>query len=315
MAQNIKSRARCWIARPVRLRAAAGRAIGQVSTVEGRRTRQESTGSHAVPRPPYTTHDHPLAFGHRGAAAHCPENTLPSFRRALAAGADALELDIHPTRDGIPVIIHDDTVDRTTGGAGLVREMSLAQTSRLDAGFRFTRDGGAAYPFRGTSVQVPTLEQLLSISGPARLNIDFKETSPAMEDEVWRLIERFGAHDRVLVCSSADRVAWRVRRRFPGLPTSACTVEVAAMVVMGWFGLARLAVPAVAALQVPVSQAGIPVLTRRLVEVAHDHGVAVHVWTVNDATAMRSCLDLGVDGIMSDDPERLLEVMGRSPGR
>jgi glycerophosphoryl diester phosphodiesterase len=262
-------------------------------------------------RHPYCTHQRPLAFGHRGAAGIAPENTLVSFKKALDAGVDGLELDIHPSKDGVPIVIHDDTLERTTNGRGLVRETPLAALRELDAGHGFTTDG-TSFPFRGKGEKVPTLEEVFEMSGEKRLNVDFKETSPAMEHEVDRLIERFGARDRVLVCSSDDRLAPVVRKRFAGMATSACTREVAALVLLGFIGLGRFVVPRVNALQIPRSHLGIPVLTERVVALAHRRDMDVHVWTVNDEAGMKHCLELGVDGIMSDFPEKLVDVMKRA---
>lgn len=259
-------------------------------------------------RHPYCTHARPLAFGHRGAAGIAPENTMVSFRLALESGVDGLELDIHPSKDGVPVVIHDHTLERTTDGRGLVRETPLAALRELDAGYGFSPDG-KSFPFRGRGETVPTLEEIFEASGDKRLNVDFKETSPEMEHQVDRLIERFGARDRVLVCSSDDRLAPVVRKRFAGMATSACTREVAALVLLGFIGLGRFVVPRVNALQIPRSHLGIPVLTQRIVDLAHARGMDVHVWTVNDVPGMKLCLELGVDGVMSDYPAELVRVL------
>ena len=260
-------------------------------------------------RPPYITHERPLAYGHRGAAGIAPENTLASFKLALDAGVDGIELDIHPTREDVPVVFHDSTLERCTNGTGAVRALPLAALQELDAGHGFTPDDGKLHPYRGKGERIPTLEQVFELAGTARINIDFKDISPAMADRVEALIERFGARDRVLVCSSDDRLVGAVRRRFPTLPTSACTPEVTKLVLSGFLGLGRFFVPSVCALQIPTAQWGIPVLTRRLVDTAHAGGLDVHVWTINDAPEMRRCLALGVDGVMSDFPAELVRVM------
>ena len=105
---------------------------------------------------------HPV-IGHRGASAEAPENTLPSLLRAIEQGVDAIELDVHVTADDIPVVIHDPTVMRTTSGEGVIATMSLRRVRELDAGARFTPDGGATYPFRDTGVRVPTVEEVLAM--------------------------------------------------------------------------------------------------------------------------------------------------------
>ena len=260
-------------------------------------------------RHPYITHERPLVFGHRGAAGIAPENTLASFRLALDVGVDGLELDIHPSAEDVPMVFHDDTLERCTDGRGPLRALPVAGLRELDCGYRFTPDGGRTFPYRGKGERIPTLEEVLAAAGDVRINVDFKSSSPAMMDQVERLIERFGARDRVLVCSSDDALAPLVRARFPTMPTSACTKEVAKLVLLGYLGLGRFFVPPVQALQVPMEQFGIPVVTPRLLRQAHARGLDVHVWTINDEATMRRCIELGVDGLMSDFPAELVRVM------
>ncbi|MBI4863853.1 MAG: glycerophosphodiester phosphodiesterase [Candidatus Riflebacteria bacterium] len=263
----------------------------------------------STPSHPYVRSSRLLVVGHRGASGRAPENTLPSFQQALRAGADALEMDIHPSSDEIPMVIHDDTVERTTDGCGRVRDMTCAELRALDAGYRFSPDRDLTCPHRGSGVTIPTLEEVLDLAGPARLNIDFKETSPGMETRIHGLLDRFAARDRVLVCSHDGRIAARLRSSFRGMATSATSGEVAWMLIAGWFGLGRMAVPPVQALQIPLRRYGLTVASRRTVGLAHTAGLAVHVWTVNDPAEIERCIDLGVDGIMSDFPERVVEAL------
>ncbi|MEA2625619.1 MAG: glycerophosphoryl diester phosphodiesterase, partial [Candidatus Binatota bacterium] len=139
----------------------------------------------------------PRIFGHRGAAGVAPENTLASFQRALDDGAEILELDVHATRDGEVVVIHDPTVDRTTDGHGAVRDLTLADLGRLDAGHAFLRDGG--FPFRGSGIRVPTLAEVIDEFPTVPLNVEIKQREPEIEAVVAALVARRGAMKRVML--------------------------------------------------------------------------------------------------------------------
>ncbi|HEX2188056.1 MAG TPA: glycerophosphodiester phosphodiesterase family protein, partial [Longimicrobiaceae bacterium] len=164
----------------------------------------------------------PLLIAHRGGSALAPENTLEAFRRALEWWrADLLEIDVQPTADGEAVVIHDATVDRTTDGAGPVAELRLAELRRLDAGYRFTPDGGLTFPFRGRGVGLATLEETLRAFPEARVNVEVKDGRA--QEAVWETVHDLGATRRVLV--AAGRRANRSRfRDYPG-PTSASAEE------------------------------------------------------------------------------------------
>ena len=140
--------------------------------------------------------------GHRGNAAHAPENTIESFRQAVDLGVDALELDVHLSRDGHVVVIHDSTLDRTTDGSGRVERLPLSEIRRVDAGARFTRDGGTTRPYRGTGVRVPSLDEVLGAFPRTPLLIEIK--ADAASGPARALIERHGAMDRCIVASFSE---------------------------------------------------------------------------------------------------------------
>src|SRR5579884_3002013 len=180
------------------------------------------------PRRPYVVHERPLFFAHRGGAALAPENTLPAFERAVALGADALELDIQTTREGEIVVIHDWTVQRTTDGAGAVSSCTLDELRRLDAGYRFTPDGGRTFPFRGQGIVVPTLREVLERFPGVRINIDLKESTPPREERLWALLQELGAEERTLVASGDQHAPIARFRRLCGgrVATSASEPEI-----------------------------------------------------------------------------------------
>jgi glycerophosphoryl diester phosphodiesterase len=251
----------------------------------------------------------PRLFGHRGAAGVAPENTLPSFRRALEEGAAYLELDVHGTRDGAVVVIHDDSVDRTTDGSGPVRELSLSELRQLDAGYRFESDG--RYPYRGLGIRIPTLEEVLVELPGVPLNVEIKQVAPAIEEEVARLLARHRSSRRVLLAAEDHRVMERIRRCAPQVATSASADEARDFFERCFSRRPLPPGPPYRALQVPPRFGGIELLDRQIVEAAHSIGVELHVWTLNEETEIERCLELGVDGVMSDFPARLVQVASR----
>jgi glycerophosphoryl diester phosphodiesterase len=243
----------------------------------------------------------PRVFGHRGAAGLAPENTIPSFALALAMGADILELDVHATRDGVPVVMHDPTVDRTTNGAGAVSEYSWAELRALDAGHQFTRDG-REFPYRGHGVHIPTLEAVLKRFPLARCNMEVKQESRALVEEVVQLIRRLDAEHRVLLAAEHDSIMRLLRVAAGSIATSFAAGEVADFIGRLPAGDFSTYEPKGVALQIPVRFGDIELVTAESVEAAHRCGLEVHVWTVNDPEEMQNLLHLGVDGIISDLP-------------
>ena len=259
--------------------------------------------------------DWPTNFAHRGASARAPENTLESFRLAVEAGAGGLELDVHMTLDGEIVVIHDPTVDRTTNGSGAVARMTLDEIRGLDAGYRFSPDGGSTYPYRGRGLRVPTLAEVYEEFPDPPVNIEIKEAQPGVEEAVLEVIREAGAVGRTLVASNRHGVVRRFRRISGGrILTAASRREIARFYLLSRLRLERLYRPAYDALQVPLDHRGTRVVTPRFLEAAHARGVRVDVWTINDPDEMRRLLDLGADGVMTDRPEELAGVLGEREG-
>ena len=254
----------------------------------------------------------PVNLAHRGASTLAPENTMEAFRTAVEAGAGGLELDVHLTRDGHVVVIHDATVDRTTSGAGAVSEMTVDELRRLDAGHTFSPDGGPTRPYQGRGVRVPTLEEVLEGFPDVAVNIDLKDGSPGIEAAVLGVLRETNAWERVLVVSTRRATVRRFRKISGGhVSTGASRWEIGVFFLFSRLRLERLVSPAYDALQVPLRHRGIPLVTPRFVRAAQARGVRVDVWTINQADEMRRLLDLGVDVIMTDRPEMLAEVLER----
>jgi glycerophosphoryl diester phosphodiesterase len=245
----------------------------------------------------------PRLFGHRGAAAVVPENTVPSFERAIRDGAEYLEFDVHATADGHVVVIHDSTVNRTTDGNGAVREFGLAALRRLDAGYRFTAPDGST-PARGRGVTVPTLDEVLGGFPAIPVTIEVKPAEPCVAERVVDSVVAHGATDRVLVATARDDLIPHLRAACTahGIATNFAAAEVADFVRRVSEGDLAGYTPPGTALQIPPDWKGIPLITAATVAAAHGLGVEVHAWTINERAEMERLLSLGVDGIMTDIP-------------
>jgi glycerophosphoryl diester phosphodiesterase len=240
---------------------------------------------------------------------------MPAFRGAVEMGYRYLETDLHATRDGALVLIHDDTLERVTDGSGSVWEHTLAELQRFDAGYHFSPDGGRTYPYRGRGVTVPTLEEVVEAFPEVRLNVEIKQEQPPVVAALVDFIERRGLRERLLVASFRDRLVREFRRRSGGhVATSAARGEALRFWLASRLRLERLLRVSYDALQVPARYGSFTVVDRRFVEAAHRRGLEVHVWTVDEPGEMRRLLGLGVDGLMSDRPDLLLEVAGSREG-
>lgn len=245
-------------------------------------------------------------IGHRGAAAFAPENTLPSFEHAIEVGADAVELDVQCSADGHVVVIHDPTLERTTDGTGSVENRTLAELRAFDAGYRFTTNEGATYPYRGQGVRISTLDEVVEAVGDLPVVVEIKSGRAGEAMGTWlqqtphrdRIL--IGGFDRENVAPAAPHARWRCMDQ----------QDLTAYVLFGKVGLGRPFRPrGAAAAMVPEKRSVIRVVSRGFVRRAHADGFGVFVWTVNHPDDMRRLLDWGVDGILSDAPGRIRRVV------
>lgn len=252
----------------------------------------------------------PRLFGHRGASAHSPENTLPAFQAAIEAGVPYLELDVWASRDGVVVAHHDETLQRLCGDPRRISDVTLDELQTLDVGLGFSPDGSNR-PCFGRGITIPTLYEVFKAFPTAFYNIEIKQESPAIEKKVLAVIETAEMSDRVLLAAEQDAIMQRLRPLCGAIPTSFSFGELAAF--FGWLqgGCRGDYRPPGAALQIPENWNGRPLVTVETVRAAHALGLEIHVWTVNETPDMERLLGLGVDGLMSDYPERLVEVAGR----
>jgi len=246
----------------------------------------------------------PLAIAHRGSRELWPENTMEAFSQAVALGFRFLETDLHVTADGVLVCVHDDTVDRTTDGTGAVSSFGFDELASLDAGFRHNSLGG--HPFRGKGVSIPSLEEAVTALPEVSFVVDLKADGQVrlLAD----LIARLSLQDRLIVGSFSDQRLEEFRKATGGRVAT----STGSMLSRMWLLTSRVGRGAggdASALQLPTQVRGIKVVDKKLVDTAHANGLQVHVWTVNDPVEMDAYLNLGVDGIISDRPDLLREVL------
>jgi glycerophosphoryl diester phosphodiesterase len=250
-------------------------------------------------------------IAHRGGRRIRPEHTIEAYDQALVDGSDILELDVHETIDGEIVVMHDDTLNRTTDCEGLIKEKTFAEVRMCDAGYDFSPDGGETYPYRGMGLVVPTLQEVLERYPDTPFVIEIKQEEPSMVNHFAEVLQEFDVVDQTVGAAFSDDVLAELRVALPELATNLGVAEARDFVL---FSLVPDAnpdyVPPAEFLQVPLEFDNIPLLHDNLVPYAHSFGMSVHFWTINDEEDMRSLIDeYGVDGIMTDDPPLLTEVI------
>lgn len=235
-----------------------------------------------------------------------------AFENAVALGVDMLEMDMHVTADGVLVLMHDETVDRTTNGSGSIEQMTLAELKTLDAGYHWTDDGGQTYPHRGQGITAATVEEVFQAFPDMPMNIEIKlvEQRPVAEP-FCALVRRYGMQKKVLVASFHQDALDEFRVACPEVSTSATMNEVIDFFARHFLFLGATYSPEAQAVQVPEYRSGLHVLTSRFVQDAYARNMHVHAWTINEAEDMQRMIDLGVDGIITDYPDRLLGLLGQ----
>jgi len=277
----------------------------------------------------------PLNIAHQGGEIEAPSDTLYAFKTARQKGADVLETDVHLTADGRIVVLHDETVDRTTDGSGSVEQMTLAELKRLDAAYWFVEGEGTVhdpgrpasdFTWRGVATgakrppkrfepndfTIPTLDELLAAFPDTWLNIELKPTvamTGRLEAAVAELLRAHGRTDDVIVASFNDQSVELFKAFAPEIHTAAPTAQVAAFWASSQGELPGSPNPQHVALQVPEAFEGLTLVTPDFISDAHANRLAVHVWTVNAAADMHRLLDWGADGIMTDRPTLLEQVL------
>ena len=254
----------------------------------------------------------PLVIAHQGGDGLWPGDTLYAFEKAVELGVDVLEMDAHITKDGQIVLMHDEEVDRTTDGTGLIEDLTLEELKQLDAAYRWSNDGGETFPYRGQGIQVPTLDELFQRFPQMRFVIEIKLTQNPIDKPLCDLIRKHNMQDKVMVASFHDQAMQNFRLTCPEVATSASRGEVTRFVLLGKLFLSGLIAPQYQSIQPPYDpeeSRNIPIMTERFLREAHAKNVKVEPWTVDDPELMRQYIEWGVDGIITDRPDLMIEVL------
>ena len=262
-----------------------------------------------IPDHPYFIPDKFLVIAHRGGPSLGPESTLYTFRKAVKLGVDVLEMDVRSTRDGQLIILHDDTVSRTTNATGPAQNYTLVDLKKLDAAHRWSPDNGQTFPLRNKGVQIPTLSEVFEAFPQTKLNLEIKEARSSTIQSLCRLIRDHQMTSNVVVASFDTDSLKEFRRLCPQVATSAGASEARL-----FFGLQKAYLeaaysPDAQVLQVPEALGDLRIVDKRFIDAAHARNMRVQVWLVNDVRSMQRLLELGVDGIMTDYPQRLMELL------
>ncbi len=255
-----------------------------------------------------------LVIAHQGGDGVWPGDTMFAFENAVRIGADVLEMDAHITKDGQIVLMHDEEVDRTTDGAGLIEDKTLDELKQLDAAYDWSIDDGKTFPFRGQRIQVPTLDEVFEKFPEMRYVIEIKLTKNPIEKPLCDLIRQHNMQDKVIIGSFHDEAMRSFRATCPEVATSAASDEVRNYVLLGKVFLWGFYAPHFQTIQPPWNpddSLGIQIMTERFVRESHAKNIRVEPWTVNDPALMKQYIEWGVDGIITDRPDLLVEALGK----
>ncbi len=273
--------------------------------------------------PYYQNMEGTQVIAHRGGGGERPENTMLAFQHAQEIGVDILEFDIQITRDEVLVVIHDDTVDRTTNGSGRVGDFTYEQLRQLDAGYHFAQsdpDGDdLIHPYRAKGLRIPSLEEVLADFSDLKMLIEIKGEETNAARSLCAIIREYNRQEMVLVSSFITAQIHEFRSVCPEVATSATESETIPFYLASWLGLDRAPRPAFEVLALPTSYEILPGLIGEL-ELINDtllasaalHGLHVNVWTINDVAEMQRLLSFHLGGIITDYPTRLLQILAES---
>ncbi len=250
-----------------------------------------------------------LNIAHRGGLGLSPENTIVSFQRAIKEGADILELDIRSTSDSILVLLHDETVDRTTNGKGKISELTLKEAKKLNAGYRWTENDSLSFPFRALNIKIPTFDEFLTNFKDYKLNIEIKQHDKFIAKKLCDYLKENQIEDNIVIGSFNDEVLDEFRYHCPDVATSPGRDEIRTFYGFSYIYLNKFYYPKSDIYQLPEFFGTTHVLTKRFVNAIKQKNIPIFVWTVNDPDEMQRFIDLGVKGIITDYPDRLSKIL------
>src|SRR6266542_707947 len=260
----------------------------------------------------YTDIHRPLVIAHQGGDGLWPGDTMYAYENAVKIGADVLEMDAHITKDGQIVLVHDEKVDRTTDGTGLIEELTLVELKQLDAAYKWSINNGKTFPYRGQGIQVATLNELFQKFPQIRYVIEIKLTQNPIDKPLCDLIRKHNMQNKVVIASFHDVAMQNFRRTCPEVATSASRGEVTKFVLLSKVFLSGLVAPQYQSIQPPYDpkeSRNIPIMTKRFIREAHAKNIAVEPWTVDNPQLMKQYIEWGVDGIMTDRPDIMIDVL------
>ena len=263
---------------------------------------------------PYFDVARPMVIAHQGGNLLRPGNTFLAFDHAMSLGVDVLEMDVHLSADEQVVVIHDDTLERTTDGQGAVREMNLADLQQLDAAYHWPFTGEPTR-YRDQGVFIPSFKQVLDRYPAQRLVVELKEDSPRLAEALCEALRASGREDLTLVASFHKAVMKHFRKVCPTTATSASSDEVRWFVIASKLYLGRLFYAPALALQVPKERDGMSLLLKEFLEQAESVNLHVDYWTLNSVADLRSAIQAGAHGVITDRPDLMLDELGRLDAR
>ena len=255
-----------------------------------------------------------LVIAHQGGEHLAPSNTLASFKNAEELGVDVIELDIHMTKDGHLVTIHDPTVDRTTDGEGRVNDLTLEEVQKLDAGDYF-KDLDGNYSYRDQGVYIPTIEEVFAEIPHMRWNIEIKDSNDpelyrTISEKLWEIIKQYRLEEKVLIAAFDQNIIDIVLDVTDGEAlVSGGREEIKKFVILHKIFLNGLYRPTIDAIQIPTEDSNINLIDSNMIRGAERKNIDVHYWTINDVETMKVLIELGANGIITDRPDLLLDLL------
>ncbi len=256
--------------------------------------------------------DSPLVIAHGDEAGSglYPGNTLFYLQKMVELGVDALEIDLNLTADGHLVLMHDPQLERTTDGQGAVAEKTLEELRQLNMGHNWSPDG-ETYPYRDRPLRVATVDEVFTALPDTPMIIELKDKSERAAMAMCDSLRRSGKRNQVIVSSFHQGVINRFRSLCPEVATGAATLDAMLFYVAQLLHMERLLRPAYQTMQLPMRYYGIPVFSKRFMRAAKKLKLHVSAWTVNDTEDMRRYIDLGLDGLVTDRPDKLMALLDR----
>ena len=252
----------------------------------------------------------PIVLAHRGDSARYPENTMPAFKSAVDMKVHVIETDVHLTADGEVVIWHDDTLMRMSGDPRRISQLTWEEIRGIDAGSQFSLDGGKSFPFRGKNISPVRIRDVLSEFPGTKFNIDLKDNKLELAERFGHILMELNCRERVVTASFHKEVLYHFRKVLPEALTSCSPIEILRLLLLYRSGILTLPLTyKKKILQVPEYSGKLKVITAGFVKYLHRRGFKIQVWTVNDVSEMNRFLDMGIDGLFTDRPALLIDLL------